>query len=179
MEIKLATQQDIEEVGVLYQAIRKHLEENVNYTAWGNTQWGLNDYPTVNVAQEAFNNNHLYIAKNDSGEIIGTVVLNSNQDKTYLPVEWQHDKFLVVHTLATSPNHLKQGVARAILAFAEKLATENGLNSIRLDTFELNTPAQKLYESLGYNYRGIIDLKPNIDRKEKYFVYEKLLEEKK
>jgi ribosomal protein S18 acetylase RimI-like enzyme len=57
---------------------------------------------------------------------------------------------LYVDTLATDERFRRRGVARALLAAAERQARALGLTRIALDTTESNAPARALYESEGF-----------------------------
>jgi ribosomal protein S18 acetylase RimI-like enzyme len=55
-----------------------------------------------------------------------------------------------VDSLATATPHRRLGVARALLAEAERQATARGLQSVALDTWIDNKPARALYVSEGF-----------------------------
>ena len=62
---------------------------------------------------------------------------------------------LYVDALATDPSHRRRGVARALLAEADRLAAAAGLSGVALDTGIENRAARRLYESAGYAPRGL------------------------
>jgi ribosomal protein S18 acetylase RimI-like enzyme len=62
---------------------------------------------------------------------------------------------LYVDALATDPAHRRRGVARALLAEADRLAAEAGLDGVALDTGIDNRAARRLYESAGFRARGL------------------------
>jgi GNAT superfamily N-acetyltransferase len=62
---------------------------------------------------------------------------------------------LYVDALATDPAHRRQGVGRALLAEADRLAAEAGLAGIALDTGIENRAARALYERSGFTQRGL------------------------
>ena len=55
-----------------------------------------------------------------------------------------------IDSLATAADHRRRGVARALLAEAERHATGGGLRAVALDTWVDNKPARALYVSAGY-----------------------------
>lgn len=61
-----------------------------------------------------------------------------------------------VKSMRTAENHLRKGVARAILQHLVNEATKRGYTTLSLETgsMEAFTPAQKLYESFGFTYCG-------------------------
>ena len=49
-------------------------------------------------------------------------------------------------------------IAQKLLEYADELAKNNGVKTIRLDVRKGNVPAIKLYERCGYTYVGAINL---------------------
>lgn len=74
-------------------------------------------------------------------------------------IDWQaelaDDEVAVVHILAVNPRFQKRGYARKAMHEVIELAREKGLKAVRLDALECNTPAHKLYESLGFKKRDV------------------------
>ena len=62
---------------------------------------------------------------------------------------------LYVDALATDPAHRRRGVARALLAEADRMAAEAGLEGVALDTGIENRAARVLYERSGFVSRGL------------------------
>lgn len=62
---------------------------------------------------------------------------------------------LYVDALATDPAHRRRGVARTLLADAERQAVEAGLAGVALDTGIENRAARSLYEHSGFLSRGL------------------------
>jgi ribosomal protein S18 acetylase RimI-like enzyme len=62
---------------------------------------------------------------------------------------------LYVDALAVAPAWRRQGVARALLAEADRLAEERGLPGVALDTGIENRAARALYEGSGFEQRGL------------------------
>jgi GNAT superfamily N-acetyltransferase len=61
------------------------------------------------------------------------------------------DGMLYVDALATDAAHRRRGVARALLAEAERLAAVAGLEGVALDTGIENRAARSLYERAGFS----------------------------
>jgi GNAT superfamily N-acetyltransferase len=61
------------------------------------------------------------------------------------------DHVLYVDALATDAAHRRRGVARALLAQAERLAAAAGLEGVALDTGIENRAARSLYERAGFS----------------------------
>jgi ribosomal protein S18 acetylase RimI-like enzyme len=64
-------------------------------------------------------------------------------------------RMLYVDALATHPEHRRRGVARALLAEADRIAAEGGLDGVALDTGIENRAARALYEHSGFESRGL------------------------
>ena len=80
------------------------------------------------------------------GEIIEfvrrTIILRDEEDV-------QKDELYIAH-LSVSKEFQRQGVGRALLAFAEKKARDNGIGKLSLTAEQENTNAVNLYLKLGY-----------------------------
>jgi ribosomal protein S18 acetylase RimI-like enzyme len=62
---------------------------------------------------------------------------------------------LYVDALAVDPAFRRRGVARALLAHAERRAAGDGLAGVSLDTGVHNAPARALYATAGYREREV------------------------
>ena len=60
--------------------------------------------------------------------------------------------------LAVHPQFKGLKIAQKLLEYADELAKNNGVKTIRLDVRKGNVPAIKLYERCGYTYVGAINL---------------------
>ncbi|GLC77897.1 GNAT family N-acetyltransferase [Lacrimispora brassicae] len=147
---------DIDEISDLYDLVNEYLESHTNYPGW---KKGI--YPARIDAQEGIGKGTLYVARL-SGRIAGSVIVNQKQENGYDTVSWRlvadPEKVAVIHTLLVHPDFQKSGIAKALLEFSEKKALEEGRKTIRLDVYENNEPAIRLYEQMGYQYAGIADL---------------------
>ncbi|WP_300379992.1 GNAT family N-acetyltransferase, partial [Clostridium sp.] len=56
------------------------------------------------------------------------------------------------------PDFLKCGVGKALIDFSIKCSIKTDVRSIRLDVYEGNIPAIKLYEKCGFKYIDTVDL---------------------
>ena len=57
---------------------------------------------------------------------------------------------LYIDSLATAAGHRRRGIARALLAEAERMARRDGLRALALDTWQDNRPARALYAAEGF-----------------------------
>jgi GNAT superfamily N-acetyltransferase len=114
----------------------------------------------------------LYAAFSTGEDLVGVFALNGFQDPEYTEVPWS---FLdasvgVVHRLMVNPRFQGQGVARALMVTAERLAVELGFAVLRLDAFSSNPQALRLYRSVGYREAGNV-----VFRKGRFHCFEKRL----
>lgn len=156
MEIRLGTNNDLNEIVALYQVVVDDLEKNINYPGW---KKGI--YPTDNEAIRGIENEELYVVCHED-KIIGSMVVNHVQEKNYQQASWSinanADEVYVIHTLAINPEYKGLKIAQKLLEFTDELAKNNGVKTIRLDVRKGNIPAVKLYLRCGYTYVGAINL---------------------
>ena len=158
MEVRIipGTKNDINETEELYNDLNDALEIGVNYPGW---KKGV--YPIREDAIKGISEENMYIAKYKD-KIVGAVILNHEPESAYDSVKWKsddnYDEILVIHTLVVNPNYLRLGIGKKIMDFAYKHAKSLKVKSIRLDVYEKNEPAIKLYEKCGYDYIGTVDL---------------------
>jgi ribosomal protein S18 acetylase RimI-like enzyme len=65
------------------------------------------------------------------------------------------ERMLYVDALATDAAHRRRGVARALLAEAERMAAAAGLDGVALDTGIENRAARALYERAGFSLSSL------------------------
>lgn len=164
---------NIDELERLYDDLNDYLESGINYAGW---KKGV--YPTRVEATNGVEKGDLFVAKID-GKIVGSIILNHEPDDSYYNVKWAFDSdysdVFVVHTFVVHPKFLKCNVGKTLMDFAEKYSMELKAKAIRLDTYENNIPAIRLYEKCGYNYVDTVDLGLGEYGLEWFKVYEKML----
>lgn len=140
--------------------------------AAGNFQWEA-DYPNEAVFRQDIERQQLWVGVL-SDKVVGVAALTTDQDPEYAQADWDPSlPALVTHRLAVDPAAQGQGVGVALLRQAEKLATEQGLPVLRVDTNSANAATQRLFPKLGYRFAGEITLafRPGL----RFFCYEKPL----
>lgn len=164
---------DLDQIEQLYNELGDALETGINYPGW---KKGI--YPIRKDAAKGIENRNLYVARKD-GKIAGSIILNHEPENAYDSVEWQYDgdysSIFVIHTLAVHPAFKKSGIGSRLIDFSERHGLQNNIKSIRLDVFENNLPAIKLYECCGYQYIATVNLDLEIHGLERFKLYEKLL----
>ena len=152
MSIRLAVQRDLPAIAAIYDAILDQEKRGPVYT-----NWQRGKYPTPDTAQQALEAGGLYVGEED-GFLWGVVTLNSVQLPEYAAIRWtlpaDGAQVGVIHTLCIHPSAAGKGRAREMVAFCEEESRRLGRTVMRLDTWEGNLPANRLYPSLGYRYAG-------------------------
>ncbi|WP_165044426.1 GNAT family N-acetyltransferase [Adlercreutzia sp. ZJ138] len=100
----------------------------------------------------------------ESGRIMATAVIDFSGEPDYDAIEgaWltssssSAPQYAVVHRFAVVHAFSRQGVAKAMLNYAEGLAREQGCVSVRVDTHPGNVRMLGLLERCGYHRCGIV-----------------------
>lgn len=173
ISVRLATQADVDAVAQLYDELNAYLAAHVNYPGWKRDV-----YPVREDAQQGLDAGELYVAER-AGEIVGTVICLHEQGAVYQTVAWAvawDVSAIVLHIVAVHPRAFGTGVGEALMTHVERLARAEGRRVIRLDTYEKNMPAARLYERCGFAFRGMVDLGIEGSTGLKWFrAYEKVL----
>lgn len=150
--IRKAAAADLPGIGEIYEAIFDQEARGPAYT-----NWLRGTYPTVDSARQVLEAGTLYVGEED-GVLWGVVNLNGVQLPEYDEIPWsipaEREAVGVIHTLCIHPRQSGRGCARQMAAFCEETARAQGKSVIRLDTWEGNVPANRLYPSLGYRFAG-------------------------
>lgn len=156
IQIAPAVAIDIAALARMYDDLNDFLAIGRNYPGWIK---GI--YPTIKDAENGFLEGNLFVAKRNN-TIVGSIILNHHPEPAYSKVDWLTDcdysKIIVIHTLVVHPRCLSQGIGKRLMDFTLCHARETGMRSIRLDVYEENTPAVRLYETCGYTYIDTVDL---------------------
>ena len=150
--IRLAAAADLPSIEGIYNTILDREEAGPVYT-----NWQRGNYPTVDTARQILEAGTLYVGE-DGGMVWGAVNLNGIQLPEYDLIPWkisaEREQVGVIHTLSIHPAMSGRGYARQMMAFCEEESRRQGKTVIRLDTWEGNLPANRLYPSLGYSFAG-------------------------
>jgi len=171
--IRAAAANDIDAIEYLYDHLNDYLATHENYPRW---KKGV--YPIREDAEEAFQKGNLYVAVIDEN-VVGTVVYSNQQEDAYQTAKWQVPfdvPVIVIGKLAVLPEYFGSGVGKALLEYAAVVGKQRSAKAIRLDAYEENLPAVRLYEKCGFRYIGLVDLGlEEIYGLKWYKVFEKLL----
>lgn len=171
--VEKGTTSDIDQLAQLYDDLNDFLECNTNYPGW---RKGV--YPTREDAANGVANGSLYVAR-IAEKIVGSIVLNHEPEPAYNKAKWRIDAdyscIFVVHTFAVHPVSQKTGIGMCLMNFATRYCIDKLAKSIRLDVYEKNVPAIRLYEKCGFEYVDTVDLGLGQYGLDRFKLYEKLL----
>lgn len=154
--IRKAVLSDIDKIEQSYTELLTNEKENGGFS-----NWVLGVYPVRETAQNALDEDSLYVLEEDC-EICASVILNSFQAEDYKKVNWKYSaadsEVMVIHTLCIPPSKAGRGYGKAMVSFAFDKAKSDGFKVIRLDTFAGNEPAKRLYTGMGCIISGELDV---------------------
>lgn len=118
------------------------------YSLWISCKgMGLNNLDDSREGIERFldrNPETCFVAKNDSGQIIGAIMVGTDGRRGY-----------IYHT-AVSPNCRRQGIARRLVKTVLEVLRKLNINKVALVVFERNSDGNKFWESIGFTVRNDI-----------------------
>lgn len=171
--IRLGVKEDLDELEQLYNDVNDHLAATTNYPGW---KKGV--YPIRKNAEDGINEGCLYVALSGN-KMIGSMILRHEPEPAYLPVKWlkdlDYEKVFVIYTFVVHPDYFGKGIGLELLNFASNLGSQLKIQSLRLDVYEKNIPAIKLYEKCGFCYIDTVDLGLSEYNLPWFKLYEKLL----
>lgn len=173
ISFELGKAQDIDELEQLYDDLNDYLAEGRNYPGWIK---GI--YPIRENAVNGVENNNIFVARHE-GKIVGSVILSHEPESAYANAKWgiecDYSEVNVIYTFVVHPQYLTCGVGKALMDFSVEHSKKAKMKSIRLDVYEGNMPAIKLYEKCGFKYIDTVDLGLGSYGLDWFRLYEKLL----
>ena len=152
IRLELATQKDFETIIAFYDDVTERTPEMATYARWSKRK-----HPTIEGIKVYINEGSMYIYR-EQGVIVGAMAVTMYQGEDYHAIDWSQqvpdEKVAVIHILAVSPDAQGKGIGSEMIREAIRLAQNNGMQAVRLDALASNTPAHKIYERLGFEYRG-------------------------
>ena len=165
MKIRKSRMEDIEKIICVIHEAQESMCAN------GIPQW-QDGYPNEEVISQDIKIGNSYVLVEDEN-IIGTAYIVAGHEPSYDYIEggqWLNDHpYVVVHRIAVRKDYKGKGVARYMMEFAEKIASEHQLQDIRIDTHYDNIPMRTFLAKLGYHACGTIYL----DNGDKRIAYQK------
>ena len=152
MRIEQATNKDFDSIIAFYDDVTEHTPNIAIYA-----RWQKGKHPTVEGIKAYVDEGSMFLYKENS-IIVGAMAVTMYQSEDYHAIEWSQkvpdDEVAVIHILAVSPDKQGAGIGSEMICKAIRLAQSKGMKSIRLDALASNTPAHRIYERLGFEYRG-------------------------
>lgn len=151
MKIELSTKENLKDILNIINQAKLYMKEN------GINQWNK-DYPKIESLENDILNKNSYVVK-DNDKIIGTFVLVFGNEKNYQKIEgsWKTDiPYGTLHRVAVDNSFKGKGVAGFILEFAETMAREKNIFSLRIDTHKDNLSMRRFIKKSGFDFCGII-----------------------
>lgn len=137
----------------------------------GSNQW-QDGYPNLQTIENDIAKEIGFVLVDDE-TIIGYCAALINDEPEYAKIigKWlTNDDFVVIHRIAIDENYLGQGLSGKIIENVEKLAKENNIFSVKVDTNFDNFAMMKIFEKRGYQYCGEVYFRGSARR-----AYEKVL----
>ena len=173
MQIRKASKKEVGKVEALYDRVNVYLEHHINYPGW---KQGV--YPAREDAVRGIAEQELFVALQEE-RIVGTFILRQQPEKGYELAGWKNDldysEILVVYTFAVDPQFLHLGIGKKMLGFIFEYAAHKKKKAVRLDVYEKNMPAIRLYENCGFQYIDTVDLGYGMYGLDRFRLYERLL----
>lgn len=148
MDFLRATEDDFDAIRAFYVYVIENTETMRECCRW---VYGL--HPHDELLLRYIRDGDLYYLAKD-GRIAAAVAVTKSQTEEYHGVPWQKeladDEVTAGHLLCVDPALKRQGVAKTLLRHVCELTASMGKKAYRFDTLASNTPAQALYDSLGF-----------------------------
>ncbi len=122
----------------------------------GTTSWN-DEYPTLSIIREDVAANRLFTLR-DEDRLVAAVALMETDDLDGEPLGWAPVKSCVPVRLCVAPGYQGLGFGEITLRALLKHCRTAGYESARLLAEVSNTPANRLYERLGFTPKGKVRL---------------------
>ena len=150
-------------------------DEAKNFIAsYGSDQWQNDGYPGKDLIISDINSSSSYVIE-DEDNLAGYMYISLDKEQCYEVIKngkWESDfNYMTIHRLAISDEYRGKNLSKLFFDFAENLAKERNIRSIRIDTHNMNLPLQSILKKRRYKKCGIIFL----DNGEERQAYEKII----
>jgi ribosomal protein S18 acetylase RimI-like enzyme len=126
----------------------------------GVNQW-QNNYPNEKVITADIDKGSAYVLT-DRDEVIATAAVSFDGEPCYNIIyegKWlTDDSYAVIHRIAVSGNHRREGIGSEFISEIRKMCIKRGIYSIKIDTHRDNLPMRDMLRKEGFKYCGIIYL---------------------
>lgn len=122
--------------------------------------WKHDEHPTDASLNDAVDHGQMFLGIAGGGDDIAcAAVVNHDQVEGYDAVPWEVqgplDRIGIVHSVATRAKYHGRGFAKKLMEGIARMAADDGLLALRLDTFTHNKRSHGFYEKTGFVSRGI------------------------
>ncbi len=152
MEFRNAAASDIDGIMKNIKQAQAYFKEN------GVNQW-QNNYPNNETIKNDIEKGYGYVLE-DNGEIIGTVAVSFDGEKTYDVIydgEWlSNGEYAVIHRMAVGNAYKGRGLSSVLIKYIENICLDKGVHSIKIDTHNENISMQRVIKKNNFKYCGII-----------------------
>ena len=163
--IRKAHHNDLDQVLRIYEEAKQFIK------SYNSPQW-QDGYPNLDTFYDDLSNERLHVFENNQKVVACASFYNDEKDYDVIyEGQWltKSNNYMAVHTIAVLNSYLGRGIAKK---FFDYIFNKYRVNSIRIDTHELNVPMMKMLEKNGFVYCGIIYL--NNDKNHKRLAYERI-----
>ena len=147
MNVRRATPADLGEIMRVYDAAKKYMRQNGNYSQW------VRGYPQRELIEEDIAEGRCFVCEEEG--IHGVFAFILGEDPTYAVIEngaWLNDRpYGTIHRIGSDGE--KSGILRHAADYGLKRTKD-----LRIDTHEANKIMQALVESYGFRRCGIIHI---------------------
>lgn len=152
MKLMKAELCDLPDILAFYYRIIDCTEKIERYARW---KKGM--HPTEHAIKSYIEDQAMYLYV-DGEILVGAMAVTMEQGKDYHEISWEviaeDSEVAVIHILGVNPDHQRKGIGKQMIEEAIQLAEGFHKKAIRLDALSSNTPAQRMYEEKGFQYRG-------------------------
>ena len=154
--IRVGSAEELEKVKAFYDSLIEEVQ-NAEYKPG----WKKDIYPTEEMLREALEKKELYIGETE-GKIAACMILNLECNERYQEISWKTQagpgEVMAIHTFGVHPGFSGRGLGTRMMEEAVKIAEGMGLKALRLDVLDGNLPAERLYEKVGFQYAGSLNI---------------------
>jgi len=117
----------------------------------------------------------------ENGQVLGAASILPGIEPSYCEIEgaWHSDTpYLSVHRVCVADGSKGKGIAGLLFAHSFRLAKEQGISSVRIDTHRGNIPMQHAIAKSGFSYCGVIHLVGGVDHGHERIAFDRLTDER-
>jgi len=150
MKLIQATEQDFQKIARFYRDVISHTKDMDIYA-----RWVYGKHPADEMIQSYIRKGAMYYGEKDGSILSAAAVTPQAEDyhDSAWSVSLEDDEVAVVHLLCVAPEWQGKGIARDTMDWMIGLSQTMEKKAVRLDALACNTPAHRLYESLGFQKR--------------------------